>query len=60
METPMTQLDLSKGEAAALKEVLESALSDLRYEINDTDSHDYREKLRVKQHAIEKALEQLG
>jgi len=56
----MTQLELSPEDAAILKDVLESAASDLRYEINNTDSHDYREKLRVKQALLKRLLEKLG
>jgi ElaB/YqjD/DUF883 family membrane-anchored ribosome-binding protein len=56
----MVKLDLSTEEIAALRETLESTLSELRYEINDTDSHDYKAKLRQKQASLEKALEQLS
>jgi hypothetical protein len=55
----MVQLDLSTDDVAALRETLESALSELRYEINNTDTHDYKVKLRAKKDSLEKALEQL-
>jgi len=55
----MAQLDLSTEEASALLETLESVLSELRYEINDTDAHDYKEKLRGKKDALERVLGQL-
>ncbi len=52
----MIQLDLSDSEKNHLIEALESYLSDLRYEIADTDSLDFREKLKEKKAALEKAL----
>lgn len=55
----MAQLDLSTADVGALVETLESALSELRYEINNTDAHDYKEQLRVKKDALERVLDQL-
>ena len=55
----MPLLDLSTEEVGVLRETLESVLSDLRYEINNTDSHDYKETLRKKQGTLEKALGQM-
>ncbi|BCX81279.1 hypothetical protein MIT9_P0857 [Methylomarinovum caldicuralii] len=55
----MIQLDLSEKERNHLIEALESYLSDLRYEIADTDSADFRERLKEKKAALEKALTQL-
>ncbi len=52
----MIQLELSDSEKSHLIEALESYLSDLRYEIADTDSLDFREKLKEKKAALEKAL----
>ncbi|GAB6068736.1 hypothetical protein JCM13664_20570 [Methylothermus subterraneus] len=52
----MIQLDLNEAEKAYLIETLESYLSDLRYEIADTDSQDFREQLKAKKAALEKAL----
>ncbi len=52
----MIQIDLTNSEKDHLIEALESYLSDLRYEIADTDSLDYREKLKEKKAALEKAL----
>ncbi len=52
----MIQLDLNDSEKNLLIEALESYLSDLRYEIADTDSQDYREKLKEKKTALEKTL----
>jgi hypothetical protein len=42
----MVHLVLKPTEAEVLRMVLESYLSDLRMEIADTDSMDYREKLK--------------
>jgi len=52
----MIQLELSDSEKSHLIEALESYLSDLRYEIADTDSLDFREKLKEKKAALEKVL----
>ena len=55
----MLQLDLSTEDVDTLRETLKTALSDLRYEINDTDAHDYKVMLRQKQSVLEKVLAQL-
>ncbi len=52
----MVQLDLNEAEKVLLIEALESYLSDLRYEIADTDSQDFRERLKEKKAALEKTL----
>lgn len=44
----MVHLHLDPTDAEVLRMVLESYLSDLRMEIADTDSLDYREKLRAR------------
>jgi len=56
----MIQLDLSEEEVQILKEVLESAHSDLRMEIADTDRKDFRDTLKGRKAVIAKALESLG
>ena len=56
----MLQLDITPEEVTTLRETLESVLSDLRYEINNTDSHDFREMLNLKQHLFERVIEQLS
>lgn len=59
-QTPaMPQLDLDSNEAAVLKETLESAVSELGYEIADTDAKDYRDKLKGKQALLKAVLERL-
>lgn len=55
----MVALDLSDAEIAILAEILESTLSDLRMEIADTDSMDYREMLKQRKAVLTKALEAL-
>lgn len=52
----MIQLELNDSEKQTLIEVLESYLSDLRYEIADTDSMDYREQLKSKKAVLEKTV----
>lgn len=56
----MLELELSSEDAAVLRETLEHALSELRYEIHNTDAHDYREKLRAKQACLEGMLGRLA
>jgi len=55
----MIQLDISDEEAGTLREVLESAVSDLGYEIGNTDAKDYRDGLKAKQALLRRVLEQL-
>lgn len=52
----MIRLDLTDDERATLVGVLESYLSDLRMEISDTDSLDFRNMLKERKAVIEKAL----
>lgn len=52
----MIHLDLNAEEKEALIGVLESYLSDLRYEIADTDSMDYRNELKQKKDLLQKLL----
>ena len=54
------ELDITNDEIAILIEVLESYLSDLRMEIANTDSMEYREKLKTKKTIIIKVLTKLG
>jgi hypothetical protein len=56
----MVHLELSREDAEALAQVLESELSDLRYEISNTDSLDYREKLKRTKAVLEDVVGQLG
>ncbi|HHT9159827.1 MAG TPA: hypothetical protein ACFYEH_08185 [Candidatus Brocadiaceae bacterium] len=55
----MIQLDLTKEEKDILTEILENDLSDLRMEITDTDSLDFREMLKKQKEVLKKVLETL-
>ena len=56
---PETTIILSESEKEILSEVLESYLSDMGMEITDTDSMDYREKLKAKRNVIRKILQDI-
>jgi hypothetical protein len=55
----MINLNLTKEENGILARVLESYLSDLRMEIADTDSMDFRESLKKKKDVLNKVLDTL-
>ncbi len=44
----MIHLEMNDEEREVLAATLESYLSNLRYEIADTDSYDFRQQLKVK------------
>ncbi|MGD2172911.1 MAG: hypothetical protein PVI79_04530 [Gammaproteobacteria bacterium] len=50
----MIQLNLDDQEKEILDETLKSYLSNLSYEIADTDNQDYRDKLKAKRTVLEK------
>lgn len=52
----MIELDFNDEERRTLLEVLENVLSDLRMEIADTDSMDFRGMLKARKEVIEKAI----
>ncbi len=52
----MIHLDLTSEEQEVLRNTLESYLSDLRYEIADTDTLEFREQLKAKKAVLEKIL----
>ena len=57
----MINLELNDQELLVLTETLQSFLSDLSYEISNTDLKDYREQLKARRLVLEKiknALEQ--
>jgi len=56
----MIHLELAQEDAEMLAEVLDSALSDLRYEIANTDSLDYRESLKRRKATLTNVLGQLN
>ncbi|UCG76546.1 MAG: hypothetical protein JSV95_04430 [Gemmatimonadota bacterium] len=55
----MIQLDLNEEERRILEEVLQAAVSDLRMEIANTDSYDFRKMLKGRKAALRKTLEAL-
>ena len=52
----MVQIELDPTEAEVLRMVLESYLSDLRMEIANTDSMDFREKLKARKMVLRKVV----
>lgn len=55
----MIQVELTARETELVREAIESYLSDLRMEISDTDSLDFREKLKERKAALRKLVEAL-
>ncbi|MDX1661266.1 MAG: hypothetical protein R3326_05700 [Gemmatimonadota bacterium] len=53
-------VDLTGEEREILRTVLESYLSDLRMEIANTDSKDFREMLKQRKQVVRKVLEAAG
>lgn len=56
----MTRLELTDHETAELCDVLASYLSDLRMEIADTDTQDFRERLKAREALLKDLLRRLG
>ena len=52
----MIHLELTQEEHDFLVQILEEFLSDLRMEIADTDSADYKEDLRHEKHVVNDVL----
>jgi hypothetical protein len=59
MQDPMTRLELNEHENKVLTEMIESAISDLGYEIANTDSADYRDGLKDKKTVAAAILQRL-
>ncbi|HZX12797.1 MAG TPA: hypothetical protein VFF49_00175 [Thermodesulfobacteriota bacterium] len=55
----MVRIELSTEEAQTLREVLSIYISDLRMEIADTDSMDYRETLKKQETFLKGLLQSL-
>lgn len=55
----MAALELSDEEREALVKLLEENVSDLRYEIGNTDSYDYRKGLKHKEAVLGAVLARL-
>ncbi|UCF37136.1 MAG: hypothetical protein JSU96_20500 [Acidobacteriota bacterium] len=56
----MVVLQLNETEAVSLKEILSSYLSDLRMEIADTDSMNFREGLKKRELFLKDLIGQLS
>ncbi len=56
----MIQLSITPEEGKRLGEMLAEVLSELGYEIANTDSHDFRIQLREKQSLLKRVVEELG
>ncbi len=55
----MIQIDINDDEAGVLREILASDLSELGYEIANTDSKDFRDVLKTRQDLLRRGLGQL-
>lgn len=55
----MIQIDLDQHEIETLVDVLENYLSELRMEISDTDSYDFRQMLKGRKAVVQKVLDEL-
>jgi hypothetical protein len=55
----MPQITFTQEEAAALRDILSSYLSDLRMEVADTDSLQFRENLKREEVLLKTLLQQL-
>ena len=56
----MINLELDEQETEVLSKVLRNYLSDLSYEIADTDNLDFRNELKAKRAVLEKISQSLG
>lgn len=54
------QIDLTAEEVRMLGDILESYLSELRMEIADTDSKDFRETLKTRKAFVQELVDRLG
>ena len=55
-----TTLDLNDKQQEILREILNSAVSDLRYEIADTDNSEFKDNLKARRDELAAILEKLG
>ena len=53
-------IDLTPPQVEMLREILTDYLSDLRMEIADTDSMDFREELKRRREFVQQLVERLG
>jgi hypothetical protein len=54
------QLELTDEEAGLLRELLDSALRELNYEIADTDTSRFRDELRARREQVRRLLDGVG
>ena len=55
----MARIELAPEEAEELRFILDGYLADLRQEIRETDSRDFRERLKQREVFVKKLLQQL-
>ena len=53
-------LHLTEDDTALLREILNAAFRDLRFEIADTDNHEYKQGLKQREESLRAILDQLG
>ncbi len=53
------QLNLTAEEAEMLKEILANSLSEIRFEISNTERMTYREQIKQREELIKKLLQDL-
>ena len=58
-DSSMMNVEVRKEEVGVLTEALESYLSDLRFEILDTDKRAFRESLKMKEDVLKTVVERL-
>jgi len=56
----MPTIDLTDDEVALLLDILHESYTDLRYEIYDTDTSSFKERLRAHRDVLEGILAKLG
>jgi hypothetical protein len=56
----MLNLELSAAEQAVLREVLETAVSELGTEISATDAKEYRDDLKARREVLQRVIAALG
>lgn len=55
----MSTIELTEEEQALLIEILDSTVSDIKYEIADTDNSQFKEKLRSRKTALSRLLSKI-
>lgn len=53
----MVNLSLEENQVQLLKEILESTVADLGYEIGNTATHDFKEQLKERRSELNRILE---